>query len=183
MRRQSNSPSPEEAFAKADQRYGDYMFAANDLGVSSLSQGKRLSFSVPPVEIDHIGLVSQLAWSENVPDDTTVARLRLQLADGRTLEVTLRAGADTSEWAYDRPDIRARIRHRRATVASSYQVNDAKGNYDAHMFVTAIALPEVAKVTGGEIVIEPDSRWPDLSLSVFRLSLINQQKGKTYALG
>src|SRR5437867_10240120 len=87
MRRQLNSPSPEEAFAKADQRYGDYLFAANDLGLSSLSKGKRLSFSVPAVEIDHIGLVSNLAWSENVPDDTTVAKLRLQLSDGPALQL------------------------------------------------------------------------------------------------
>src|SRR5205085_3207957 len=64
MRRQLISPAPAEAFAKADQRYGDYMFAANDLGLSSLTKGKRLSFSVPPVEIDHIGVVSNLAWSE-----------------------------------------------------------------------------------------------------------------------
>src|SRR5438552_8450524 len=79
MRRQTNLPTPAEAFAKADQQYGNYMFAANDLGLSSLTKGKRLSFSVPAVGIDHIGLVSHLAWSENVPDGTVVARLRLQL--------------------------------------------------------------------------------------------------------
>ena len=183
MRRQPNSSGPTEDFAKADQRYGDYMFAANDLGLSSLTKAKRLSFSVSAVEIDHLALVSHLAWSENVPDDTAVARIHLRLTDGNALELPVRAGADTSEWAYDRPDIRARIRHRRATVASSYQVNDAQGNYDAHTFVTAITLPEAVKVTGGEITIVPDSRWPDLSMSVFRLSLVNQREGKTYALG
>src|SRR2546421_3276716 len=50
MRRQSDSPAPAEAFAKADQQYGDHMFAANDLGLSSLSKGKHLSFSAPAVE-------------------------------------------------------------------------------------------------------------------------------------
>jgi hypothetical protein len=182
MRRQLNSPGPIEDFAKADQQYGDYLFAANDLGLSSLTKGKRLSFSVPAVEIDHLALISHLAWSENVPDDTAVARIHLKLTDGNGLELPVRAGRDTSEWAYDRPDIRARIRHRRATVASSYQVNDAQSNYDAHTFVTAITLPESVKVTGGEIAIVPDSRWPDLSMSVFRLSLVNQREGKTYPL-
>ena len=159
------------------------MFAANDLGLSSLTKEKRLRFSVPAVEIDHLALVSHLAWSDNVPDDTAIARIQLQLTDGNALELPVRAGRDTSEWAYDRPDIRARIRHRRATVASSYQVNDAQVNYDAHTFVTAITLPEAVKVTGGVIAILPDSRWPDLSISVFRLSLVNQREGKTYALG
>ena len=183
MRRQLNTPAPDQDFAKADQRYGDYMFAAESLGLSSLTKGKLLSFSEPAIEVDRVGLVTNLAWSENVPDDTTIARLRLQLTDGRTLKFPLRAGADTSEWSYDRPEIRARIRHRRAAVASSYQVNDAQGNYDAHIFITAIALPKATKVTRGEIAIVPDSRWPDLSLSVFRISLINEHEGKTYALG
>lgn len=183
MRRQPNSPALAEDFAKADQQYGDCMFAANDLGLSSLTKGKRLSFSIPAVEIDHIGLVSHLAWSENVPDDTAVAQIHLELTDGNGLELPVRAGRDTSEWAYDRPDIKARIHHRRAEVAGSYQVNDAQGNYDAHTFVAAIALPKAAKVTGGEIAIVPDPRWPDLSMSVFRISLINQHEGKTYALG
>ncbi len=68
-------------------------------------------------------------------------------------------------------------------MASSYQVNDAQNNYDAHIFVTALALPKATKVTGGEIAIVPDPRWPDLSMSVFRMSLTNKREGKTYALG
>ena len=182
MRKQSTASASPAAFAPADQKYGGYLFAANDLGLSSLPQHRRLSFSVPEVQADHIGLITHLAWSENVPDDTVVAHLRLRLAGGQTLDFPLRAGTDTSEWSYDRPDIRARIRHRRATVATSYKVEDPRGSYDAHTFVTAIALPEKATVTGGEVTVVADARWPDLSMSVFRISLIDQPEDKTYAL-
>jgi len=181
MRRGSNAAVP-EAFANAGQKYGDYLFATGDLGLPTLPPGKRLSFSVPKVLVDHIGLVTQLAWSENVPDNTVVAQLRVHIADGRTLEFPVRAGIDTSEWSYDRADIRARIRHRKATVASSYKVEDPHETYEAHTFVTSIALPETATVTGGELEVARDPRWPDLSLAVFRISLINQQENKTYAL-
>jgi hypothetical protein len=126
-------------------------------------------------------MLTNLAWSENVPDNTIVARLRLSTTDGRKFEFPLRAGADTAEWAYDRPDIRARIRHRRPTVATSYGVSDAKGNYEAHTYVSSVALPEKMKIARDEIVIEPDPHWPDLTLSVFRLSLISASEGKTYA--
>jgi hypothetical protein len=143
---------------------------------------KALTFSVPPVQVDRVGLVTNLAWSENIPDNTTVARLRLHLADGRTLEFPLRAGTDTSEWSYERPDISAHIRHRKATVAASYKVNEAQGSYDAHTYVTTIALPQTLNVVGGEIVLEPDARWPDLSMVVFRISLINQAENQTYPL-
>jgi hypothetical protein len=98
------------------------------------------------------------------------------------LEFPLRAGVDTSEWSSDRPDISARIRHRKATVATSYKVEDPRGSYEAHTFVTVIALPETARVTGGEVAVVPDPRWPDLSLSIFRISLINQRENKNYAL-
>src|SRR5215831_11609485 len=182
MRKESSAGAAPEVFAKADQRYGDYLFATDDLGLSSLQSAKRLNFSVPEVRVDHIGLVTHLAWSDNVPDNTVVAQLRVHLTGGRTLEFPLRAGVDTSEWSYDRPDIRARIRHRKATVANSYQVEDPRETYEAHTFVTVIALPETATVTGGEISVARDPRWPDLSLTIFRVSLINQQENKTYAL-
>ena len=182
MRPASNAAAVPETFDQAEQKFGDYLFASNDLGLPTLPSGKRLSFSVPEVEVDHIGLVTQLAWSENVPDNTVVAQLRVQIAGGRTLEFPIRAGIDTSEWSYDRADIRARIRHRKATVASSHKVEDPHQTYEAHTFVTSIALPETATVTGGELVVARDPLWPDLSLAVFRISLINQQENKTYAL-
>jgi hypothetical protein len=170
-----------DAFLPATEKFGDFMFASTDLGLPIITKDKRLTFSVAPVEIDHVAMLTNLAWSENVPDNTIVARLRLSTTDGRKFEFPLRAGADTAEWAYDRPDIRARIRHRRPTVATSYGVSDAKGNYEAHTYVSSVALPEKMKIARDEIVIEPDPHWPDLTLSVFRLSLISASEGKTYA--
>jgi hypothetical protein len=182
MRKQSGSDTLAGVFAKPEQTYGDYRFAANDLGISSLSKDKQLSFSVPPVEIDGVALVTQLSWSENVPNNTPVAVLRLRFADGHTSDLQLRAGVDTSEWSYDRPDIRARIRHSRGVVANSYQVSDTQGSYDAHTYITVLALPGPAKITGGEFLLKPDPGWPDLGLTVFRVSLLNNHENKTYAL-
>lgn len=182
MRNQKGANASSGAFANADQKFGDYSFAANDLGVSSLMKERRLSFSVPPVKVDNLAIVTHLAWSENIPNDTPVARLRVHFADGHTSDFQLRAGRDTSEWSYDRADIRARARHGRAAIAASYKVEDAQGSYDAHTYVTAIAMPQSAEVTSGEIFLEPDSRWPDLSLNLFRLSLVNKAENKTYPL-
>jgi hypothetical protein len=182
MRRQSNTNTQSYAFANAKQKLGDYMFAENDLGLTTLVKDKRLTLSVPPVEINRVGLVTNLAWSDNIPDQTVVARLRLNLGDGRILDFPLRAGTDTAEWAYDQPEMKARIRHHRAQLATSYKVDSAQGSYEAHTYVTSVALPELAKVTSGEVVLEPDRRWPDLSISVFRISFINTDANKTYAL-
>jgi hypothetical protein len=171
-----------DQFAPATEQHGEFKFAATDLALPAIAKDQRVAFSVPPTDIDRVALMTNLAWSENIPDNAMVARLRLKLADGGTVELPIRAGADTAEWAHDRHDINARIRHRRATVATSYDVNDASGRYQAHTYLASLSLPRLAKVVSGEIVPEQISNAPDLTLSVFRVSLANSTSGETYAL-
>lgn len=174
--------TPAPNFPDATQKYGDLLFAGSDMGLPNVGAGKSLRFTVAPVESDRIALVTNLSWSEDVPDGATVGRVRLRTQDGRAFEFVLRAGADSSEWAHDRADIRARVRHKRAAVASSYAVADAAAKYEGHTYVASFALPERAVVTGGEIVAEVTPKWPDLLLSVFRVSLADAAAGKTYPL-
>ena len=178
----SPAATPAQEFPPATQRYGDFMFAGSDLGLPNVGAGKSLRFALAPVEADRIALLTNLSWSEGVPDGTTVGRVRLRAQDGRVFEFALRAGVDTSEWAYDRADIRARIRHKRASVATSYAVADTKGNYEGHTYVTSFALPERVAINGGEIVAEASSKWPDLLLGVFRVSLVDTTSGMSYPL-
>lgn len=174
--------TPAQDFPEATQRYGEFMFTGSDMGLPNVGAGKSLRFTVAPVESDRIALVTNLSWSEDVPDGATVGRVRLRTQDGRSFEFALRAGADTSEWAHDRADIHARVRHKRAAVASSYAVADDKGKYEGHTYLAFFALPERAVVTGGEIVAEVTPKCPDLLLSVFRVSLADVAASKTYPL-
>src|SRR5262249_6808170 len=57
-----------------------------------------------------------LSNSVDVEQNAPVARVKVQTADNRTLELQLRAGVDTAEWAHERPDVRAVIRHRLAPI-------------------------------------------------------------------
>jgi len=170
------------AFPPATKKLGDFLFAESDLGLPNFVAGKRLAFTVPPVETDAVALVTNLSWSENVPDGTTVARVHLRARDGREFDFELRAGADTAEWAHDRPDIRARIRHARPTVATSYTVEDAQGRYEGHTYVASIALPERVALASGEITVEGNAKWPDLQLGVYRVSLLDTNTGASRPL-
>ena len=174
--------SASDAFPPATKKLGDFLFAETDLGFPNLGAGKRLSFTVPPVEADRVALVTNLSWSENVPDGTTVARVRLRASDGRGFDLALRAGADTAEWAHDRPDIRARIKHARPAVATSYPVEDAQGRYEGHTYVASIALPERVAVASGEITVEGNPKWPDLQLGLYRVSLVDTPAGEARPL-
>ena len=176
------APYPAPDFPAATQKYGDFMFAGSDLGLPNVSEGKSLRFTLTPTEADRVALLTNLSWSEGVPDGATVGRVRLRAQDGRVFEFALRAGADTAEWAHDRADLRARIRHRRAAVATSYAVADAAGGYEGHTYVTSFALPERVTVNGGEIAAESSAKWPDLLLGVFRVSLVDTAAGRSYPL-
>lgn len=163
-------------FPAATEVYGGQSFAAENLGVPSIVAGERLSFQVPPSEVDHVALLTNLAWSDVVPERTVVAHIRLQTKDGQTFNFALRAGEHTAEWSYDRPDIRARMKHRRAPVATSYEVADEQTKYEAHMYVSSFALPRRAVITGGEITVARLPAAPQLRLSVGRLTLADDAR-------
>ncbi|MDQ3919764.1 MAG: hypothetical protein M3348_14955, partial [Acidobacteriota bacterium] len=176
------SPAVGVDFPAAGEEFGGRRFAAQDLGLPSLDAGARLSFVVPPVEADGVALLTNLSWSVNVPDGAVVARVRLFAEGGRSFDFDLRAGEHTSDWAYDRADLRARVRHKRAPLATSYEVEDARGRYEAHTYVSSFRLPSRAVVTGGEIEVARLASAPDLTLGVARVSLFEEAGGRSYPL-
>ena len=172
----TTSRSAAAEFPPATQVYGGKRFSEEDLNLPAIAGGQRLSFNVPPIEADHIALLTNLAWSEVVPDRAVVAHIRLHDKDRQVFNFELRAGEHTSEWAFDRPDIRSRIKHKRAPVATSYEVEDAQAKYEAHTYVSAFALPGKTVVTGGEITVERIPSAPDLTLSVTRIALADGER-------
>ncbi len=79
-------------------------------------------------------IISSLANSAGLSDESPVARVRLHTKDGQVIEADLRAGRDTAEWAYDRPDVRAVIRHHRAPIAESFPAD----GFEAHRYLARI---------------------------------------------
>ncbi|HMJ24744.1 MAG TPA: YfhO family protein, partial [Pyrinomonadaceae bacterium] len=173
---------PAPSFPPATEKFGDFMFAHDDLAQPPINANKRLIFTVPAVEADQIALLTNLSWAEDVPDNAIVGRVHLRAKDGRNFEFTLRAGVNTADWAYDRPDIRARIKHQRPPVATSYDLSDAQYKYKGHTYVTSFALPEKTAIESGEIELEPKTVSPNLGLTVFRVSLVDAGQGKSYPL-
>jgi len=167
-------PAPQSvAYPMATQTYGGQPFGEEDVNGSTMVAGERLSFKVPPVEIDHMVLLTTLAWSEAIPDREIIADLHLTDINGQTFDFELRAGEHTAEWAYDRPDIRARIKHQRAPVGFSYEVKDAQLKFEAHTYVSSFALPRKAVIQSGEITVLPVAVAPQVVLNVSRITLAN----------
>jgi hypothetical protein len=168
--KQAAIPSPELV---AMETYGGHKFAQANLNLAGTGAGERISFEVPGIETKRIALTTMLAWSESAPDGFVIARLKLRMQDGQTFEFELRAGEHTSEWAHDRADIHARIKHKRAPLASSYLVADAQPKFEGHDYVCAFDLPAPAIVVGGEIAVMPGAEAPRSTLFVGRISLLH----------
>jgi hypothetical protein len=166
----------------ANTRLGDFQFFERDLGIPYLESGKRLEFDFPPIETTRVALVTNLAWSTNLPDGAVAGTVTLRASDGRSFRFELHVGVDTSEWAYDRPAVRSAIRHSRAPVATSSPAEAPEGNFDAHSFVTSFALPQKAAIVGGTIEVPSIISAPQFSLCVQRVSLVDESRDLTVPL-
>lgn len=176
LARRTGAVTSEKAFPSAPQTFGNQRFAEGDLGLSPVTSGQRLSFDLPATEVDHIALLTNLAWSDAVPDHTATATITLRSKDGKAFDFELRAGEHTSEWSYDRADIRARIKHKRAPIATSYSVEASNGKFEGHTYVSSFTLPAKTVITSASITVATVKDAPQLSLTVARISLANGDK-------
>ncbi|HEX8457231.1 MAG TPA: YfhO family protein, partial [Pyrinomonadaceae bacterium] len=121
---------------------------------TELRPGESISLEVTPAAAtaDTLALVTSMSNSATVADGATVAQVLIHTKDGRVFERHLRAGRDTAEWAHERPDVRASIRHALAPVFDSNAVEDAGVRYSSHRYWTRIALGESLEVERVEIV-------------------------------
>lgn len=96
-------------------------------------------------------IISAMGSSDYLADGAPVVGITLRTSDGRVFERQLQAGRDTSEWAYDRADVTARIRHRRAPVTESW---DAEG-FQGHRYLARLDFDR-AEITSVELKYLPD---------------------------
>ncbi|MGH9904741.1 MAG: hypothetical protein ACRD8U_04045, partial [Pyrinomonadaceae bacterium] len=169
--RTSPTPPASTALPGRSRGLGGQFFAYDDFKLPSIDRDSWLVFDLPSFEADRIALLTNLSWSQEVTDNTPVARLTLRSQDGRGFDFDLRVGEHTSEWSYDRPDIRRQIINSRAKVATSYPVQDARARYQGHTYLAVFQLPERAMITGGELKVVGVEAAPDLSLTLYGASL------------
>lgn len=101
-------------------------------GRQELSQnfqpGARVEIAVGGAAATELAMETLMSHSTHVPDGTTVLKIKLHAKDGRVIEQQLQAGRDTAEWAYDKPEVAAAIKHRRPKVAESFPADGFAAN-------------------------------------------------------
>jgi len=139
----------------------------------SLTPGAHLEVVAGGQPVTELALVTLMANSTHVPDETVVVRIKLHTRDGQVIERELRAGRDTAEWAYDKPEVKAAIKHRRPKVAES----DPAEGFQANRFLARLPFDR-AEVNRLEI----DYALPDANLMIVRATLFDGATGKSHPL-
>jgi len=85
------------------------------------------SFTIAPFPTVQVRVLSMLSDSVQIEQDTPVAEVVLVGTDGSRRPLQLRAGDETAENAYDRPDVRQYLHHARPEVAGTIPDFDPAG--------------------------------------------------------
>jgi hypothetical protein len=159
--------------APDDIRWGDDLNLALGKGCNAAQESA--SFRLPtPARATHLAFVTQLACSDQIADGAAVLSVTLRDEAGHTSELKLAAGRDTSEWAYDCPDVRARVRHSRAPVFSTYPTDRQPAPCVGHNYASEIAIAAPFEIKTIEM------RWAGGdagSLAIKLLTLVDRERG------
>lgn len=135
-----------------------------------LGPGQRLELDTGGDPVTELAMVTTLTNSTHFPDGVPVAKIKLHTTDGRVIERELQAGRDTAEWAYDRADVLATIRHRLPRVVESWPEADFEG----HRYLSRLPFDR-----SGVERIEMDYLMPDGGLVIIRAALFDSISGKS----
>ena len=126
-----------------------------------------------------IGIVSLLACSTGVADDAEVLRISIRDANGQAQTISMRAGADTSEWAHDCHDVLPQVKHRRAAIFKSFPVDRSGTPCEGHEYLTVLPLKEMDNIRSIEF------QWVGSSgtIAIKRVSLIDERSGQSFPVG
>jgi hypothetical protein len=115
--------------------------------------GRRRFFPLPITPATEVQIVSFLSDAVAVGEGQEVAKVEARLATGRAFELVLRAGRDTAEWSWDRPDVRSRVAHSLAPVFESWR--DPGAAFAGHRYLGRLRLPGRYVVDGVSVEVLP----------------------------
>lgn len=123
-----------------------------------------------------IAIVSLLGCSTELSDGAEVLRISVTDVNGKAQTMSMNAGRDTSEWAHDCHDILPQVKHGRAEVFKSFQVDRGGEPCEGHEYLTILPLKEMDNLRSMEL------QWTGSSgsISIKKISLIDERAGQSF---
>jgi hypothetical protein len=121
-----------------------------------------------------LAIISTMGNSTHIPNGAPVVTINLYTKDGRVIERQMRAGEHTSEWAYDRSDVRATVKHDRAPVIESFPADGFQG----HLYLARIPF-ERSEIERVAFKFERK----DATMALHRASFHDAETGQSMPIG
>jgi len=122
--------------------------AAEPMGIN-LPKGASVTLTGAS-QVDTLSLVSALADSADLPQGAPVARFVFHTKDGQTVELEMKAGVDSAEWAHERSDVKPAIKHSLAPIFESHP-GDEQNSFPAYSYAAKIPLGQKLDIDQIEI--------------------------------
>ncbi len=127
---------------------------------------------------DELGIVSSLGCAASVPEGVEMVRITALRTDGEKEVLSLRAGADTSEWCWERADVRRKVLHSLARPFTNSEDRDDSGApFASHTYQTTLFLKKAAPLAR----LELEWTGPAGSILVDRVTLRDSSSGAAFA--
>jgi hypothetical protein len=162
---------------------GNIGWSKADLGIflSSRDDQFQIDFSIPSLFATKVALVTSLSCSANINDHTRVLQALITTADGKTLSFPLMAGQNTSEWAWERSDVKPIVKHKRAQVFESFVAHDDNAaTFEGHRYITVLQL-------GGRYQIEkikfewiPQLTEKNAAIALHKISFLDDKTNMSF---
>jgi len=162
----------EKVIPKGTIEFGAVRFTKDTIDLD-LANDKKVEFEGNGAVADELVIVTALSNSGNATNGTPVVSLKIHARDGRQIDQEIQVGRDTSEWAFDREDVRATIKHSRAQIAESWPA----GGFEAHRYLAHIRFERSAIDR-----IELQHLRPDAQMTISRISLFDSESGTSTPL-
>lgn len=137
------------------------------------------SWRLENVPASALRIISVMRQSVEVPQGTRVAEVQVYDASGARVILPVLAGVHTAEWAWEREDVRPRVQHQMARVASTVMQRDGRGReFPAHLYVGELGLGRQMTVT--RVVFR--FVHPSAQIQVFGMALYSMPTGDPSSL-
>ena len=151
------------------------------MGSNSNVNQTQVDIFVPAYFATKVALVTSLSCSANINDHTRVLQALITTADGKTLSFPLMAGQDTSEWAWERSDVKPIVKHKRAQVFESFVAHDDNAaTFEGHRYITVLQL-------GGRYQIEkikfewiPQLTEKNVAIALHKISFLDDKTNMSF---
>ncbi|MFQ5340606.1 MAG: YfhO family protein [Anaerolineae bacterium] len=112
------------------------------------------TLAIPPTRAESVELISFTSQSADWPQGEVVAEIVLRGEDGSTVVLPVRAGQETAEWAYDRPDVLKDIAHQQPSIAQTWPARSGfpPEEHAGQAYRARYALPQPMRVSSVQII-------------------------------